>query len=356
MIRMGWVLGLLIMLFVGCSDDDSPVKSTNTNPEGRLYVLNQADGTFYVYDTRTLSRIDSVDSRVNRPHYIEFSPDRQNFYIVTLETTGRIAKFRTSDNAFLDSVTVPPAVQPSAIVITADGLFGYVCNFSLERGSVHKYNLATLQEVGSMQAGALTHDLKITSDGSVIVACNRDTDDLTLIYTDADTVAFVGADPDSSYALGRRKYGPFGVAIDHRDSLAFIACMDARQVRVLDIAAGEIVDSIDIPVDSGSIIWGPTLMAVAPDNDIVYVTTQGGNSVVAFRLSTKEILADIPLSVPHPFGITISDDGSRVYVACVNLPLEQGMVYVIDGATQTKIDSLQVGRESFGLIWMPPIP
>jgi len=64
MIRMGWVLGILVMLFVGCSDDDSPVKSTNTNPEGRLYVLNQADGTFYVYDTRTLSRIDVLPSFV----------------------------------------------------------------------------------------------------------------------------------------------------------------------------------------------------------------------------------------------------------------------------------------------------
>jgi DNA-binding beta-propeller fold protein YncE len=309
----------------------------------------------YVYDTKDLSRVDSLHTQVPNPHYIDFSPDGLSYYITTLEATGHLAKFSTA-GGFVDSVTTQPAVQPSAIAITADNQFGYVCNFSSPsaRTEIHKYDLGTMQWIKSLQAGAVTHDIKITGDGSVVVACNRNTDDLTLIYPDADTLTFVAISSAGPSLPGQQIYGPFGVAIDHRDSLAFIACMDALQVRWLDIDARTIVDSIDIPVDTvGTIIAGPTLMAVSPDNDVVFVTTRQGNSVVVFRVSTKTILANIPLATPNPFGITMSDDGSRVYVACINTTFANGRVYVIDGNTYVKTDSLDVGRNSFGLIWQP---
>ena len=58
----------------------------------------------------------------------------------------------------------------------------------------------------------------------------------------------------------------------------------------------------------------------------------------------------------RPFGITISDDGTRVYVSCTNTRPQPGQVYVIDGETFEKLDSLEVGSEPFGLAWRPPLP
>ncbi len=341
-------------LTVGCGDDEL-VNPVPGGPDGRLYVLNQTDTTIYVYDTRTLTRIDSLHSVVAKPHYIEFAPDGQKFYITTLETSGHMARYTTTGNAFDTSIGMRPAVQPSAIAITADNQFGYICNFSSPstRTEIHKYNLVTMQWIKQLQAGAITHDIKITSDGKVVIACNRNTDDLTLIYTDVDSLTFVAVGAQPSLP-GQQIYGPFGVAIDHKDSLAFIACMDALQVRWLDIATRTIVDSIAIPVNTaGTLIAGPTLMAVSPDDDVVFVSTRQGNSVVVFRVSTKTILADIPLETPSPFGITMSDDGSRVYVACINKTMQPGRVYVIDGHSYVKTDSIDVGRNSFGLIWQP---
>ncbi len=52
-----------------------------------------------------------------------------------------------------------------------------------------------------------------------------------LRQADPDTVVIVPIDPDRLYEVGDRAYGPFGVAIDHKDSLAFIACVDANQLR-----------------------------------------------------------------------------------------------------------------------------
>lgn len=338
----------------GCTSSTSSGGVT-LGPDGRLYVLNQGANTMYVYNTATLELVDSIETVVNKPHYIEFSPDGAYFYIVTLETTGKVGKYDAQTLELVDSVTAPPHVQPTAISITPDSKYGYICNFSsaIDPTFIHKYDLTTLTRIDSMQAGITTHDVKITSDGSTVVACNRFSDNVTLVHTDGDTVSFVNIDPDNVYPPGTAAYGPFGIAIDHRDSLAFVACMDAQQIRVVDIDAQTVVDSIDVPVTPGGLIYGPTLMAVHPNNTVVFVTTRGGNSVVAVDFATRQVVADIPLSTRFPFGITMSDDGSRVYAACVGEPFGTGMVYVIDGDSYTKVDSITVGAESFGLIWRP---
>jgi DNA-binding beta-propeller fold protein YncE len=321
-----------------------------------LYVINQSDATLYIYDTHTLTRIDSIDTRVSLPHYIEFAPDEQNYYITTLELpTGHIAKIDALTNLFVDSVSVSPGVVPSAIAVTADSKYGYVCNFSSpsQRTFIHKYDLSTMQYVTALQAGAMTHDIKITSDGSVVVACNMTSDDVTLVYAGPDTVTFV---PLDTMNIGGNEYSPYGVVIDHKDSLAYIACMDKMMVKVLDIAARQFVDSVEIPVMGSDPVAGPSLMAVSPNDQVVFVTTQGGNSVVAFSTATGAILADIYFSTPYPFGITMTDDGSRVYVACVGTSISNGRVYVIDGNTFAIVDSLEVGIQSFGLVWHRVIP
>lgn len=363
------IMGVALLTFVGCGDDDDPPpptgnNNTNSNPAGRLYVLNQSDNSIFIYDTKTLKILDTVSSAVKKPHYIEFTPDGASYFITTLEqpAVAHIAKYATANDSLIKSVEVPLSVLPSAIAITSDGAFGYVCNFTLsEDGNtpafIYKYDLSTLDTVATIQSGLTTHDLKITNDGSVVIVCNRTSDMLNMIYPNIgpDSTARISIDPDSVWYNGKKSYGPFGVAISPDDSLAFIACMNSGQVRVLDIGKQEIVDSIDIPgsVPGPTTLTGPTLLAVSPDNEIVWVTMQSANSVVAFRVSTMKVVANIPFEIGKSFGITISDDGSRVYVACVGNPKDHGRVYVIDGKTFKKTDSLDVGEESFGLIYRP---
>ena len=346
-----------VLLIAGCGDEDGGTGPTGGGVPGKLYVLNQGDNTMYIYDTETLARIDSIDTDVNMPHYIEFAPNGEHYYITTLENDGHFSKHLAATNELVSTVALPAAVRPAAIAITNDSRYGYLCNFSstTSRTFIHKYDLTTMTWIKQLQAGATTHDLRITSDGATVVATNRFTDDITTIRTTDDDINFFDVDADSSYDIGRGKYGPFGVVIDHKDSLAFIACIGQNQVRYFDIATGQIVDSVNIPVAVEHMIAGPTLMAISPDDDVVYVTNQLGNSMVAFRVSTKEILANIPFETVRTFGISMSDDGSRVYVAAIGEPAvgNHGRVYIIDGTNQTKIDSLDVGNQSYGLIWQP---
>ncbi len=293
------------------------------------------------------------------PHYIEFSPDGENFYITTLEAIGHLAKYNAVTNTFIDSITIP--FQPTAIAITEDSRYGYICDFSSNSTSsltkIYKYDLTTLTLIDSMQAGTVTHDIKITSDGSVVIATNKNSNKLTLVYPNAltptaDTTVSVSVDPDVDYPDDFIKYGPFGVIIDNNDSLAYVACVDINQVRVFDIKNRVVIDSVEIP-NTGGFISGPTLLAISPDNSHLFLTTRLSNKIYVIQTNPLQIVKSIAHETPASFGIDISDDGTHVYAACINTPVTKGRVYIIDGNSFEKVDSIDVGAESFGLKWQP---
>ena len=346
-------LGLLSFVFI--SSCDRKGTDHNTHGYGHLYVLNQSSGTIYVYDDTSLNRVDSFGSAIPNPHWLEYDPNGQFYYVVSRIQPGHIAKFDALTNALMDSTTMDGNVFPTSLAITSDGQYGYLCDFGLNLGHIHKYNLSTMDFVdSSFSNGAASHDLMFTSDYSKLVACSRNTDDVTIVYFPGDTVNIFPLDTDN-VRPNPPVYAPYGVHIDHNDSLAYITCLFGGQVKVFDLYTRQVVDSIIIPYIGGGSgctgVAGPSLSAISHDDSKIFVTTQCGNSLVVARTSDGQILADIPFSAPLSFGVKMNHDGSRVYVACANLPGQPGRVYVIDGNSLEKLDSVDVGLNSFGLFW-----
>ena len=129
------------------------------------------------------------------------------------------------------------------------------------------------------------------------------------------------------------------------------------QLRLVDLNNQTILDSILIPLtDVGSAMSGPTYMAIAPDNNILFLTNFTENTASVVRLSTREVLQTLEFASTRPFTATMSDDGSRVYISCTGVrppnPI-QGRVYVIDAETYEKIDSIDTGSEPFGVAFRP---
>ena len=52
----------------------------------------------------------------------------------------------------------------------------------------------------------------------------------------------------------------------------------------------------------------------------------------------------------------MSDDGTRIYVACVGTPATNGRIYVIDGNSLSIVGHIDVGKQSFGLVWHRVVP
>lgn len=355
---------VVVAVLAGCDgENNDPMDTDNGNPAGFLYVANQSDNTVFVYDTRTMIRVDSFLSVVEQPHCVETSHDHQYLYIVGRTSPGQLAKFELATNTFVDSAIAPDDLFPTMVMVSMDGSTGYVCDFTdpSKPGKIHRYNLNTMTFVdSSLSAGSATHDVRMTTDGMVLVAANFGTDNLTIVYTDGDTVTFVDLDATNPAPAGTPRLGPYGVAIDPNDSLAYIACRLSHEVRVVDLHTREVVDSIVIPIEGTGSLYGPSLMTISPDGRFLYVTTQLENTVAVLDLTNRSVITQVELGVPRPFGIAGSSDGSRYYVACVNSENpgadRTGRVYVIDGATHTVVDSVSVGNNSWGLGWVPADP
>lgn len=364
--RNSWlILSLLIVvLALGCSDKGNNDNNPVLGPEGKLYVLNQADATIYVYNTETMEKTKTIDTHIAKPHYIVFTPDKQYYFVMTVDLSGKIAKFNASTDEFITDFDLTAAARavftnqrsiiPAGLCITSDGQYGYMCDYTAaaERGHIYKVNLSNLTVEKKVQSGAQTHEILRTTDGKVIVACNLKSDDITLLYTDADTVAFVPIDPDQPSDPNNPRYGPYCVAVDHHLQKAYISCLYARQVRILDIYTRQIVDSIDIPITVGTSTSGPAMIHHTHDGKYLFLTTKWGNSVVVVDMATRSVVKELRVGTGHTFGIALSDDDKRVYVAASGQPPSHGFMYEIDVKSLSIIDSTEVGTDSWGIGWV----
>ncbi len=361
----GIALLIIAITSTGCSDKGNDMPNAVSGPAGRLYVLNQADTTINVFDTRTMSQVKTINTRIAKPHYIVFTPDKLYYFVMTVDLSGKVAKFNALTDEYVADFDLTAAARsvfvnqrsviPAGLCITTDGQYGYMCDYTAgsERGHIYKVNLSTMIVEKKIQSGAQTHELLSTPNGKVIVACNLRSDDITLLYTDEDTVAFVQIDPDRQSDPQIPRYGPYCVAVDHHLQKAYISCLYASQVRILDIFSRQIVDSIDIPVTPGISVSGPAMIHHAHNGNFLVLTTKWGNTVVVVDLLQRQITAEIPIGVGHPFGVAMSDDDSRIYVAASGQPPQHGYVYEIDVATLKVIDSTEVGVDSWGIGWIP---
>ncbi len=95
----------------------------------------------------------------------------------------------------------------------------------------------------------------------------------------------------------------------------------------------------------------PFGVVVSPDGSRVYVANLGSNIVSVIDTANDTMTATIPVGV-HPFGVAVNPDGSRVYVSlcasCAN-----GMVSVIDTANDTVTATIPVGYGPEGVAVSP---
>lgn len=355
--RVLW-LGALAMgaalLWIGCTDEDNPVRS-NPAAFDVLYVLNQADQTIYKYNAETLERIDSISTPVVEPHFIEFSPDHAYYYVVGRQVGGQLAKYRTSDDSLMQLVTVQGSMFPTALVVSPDNDTVYVCDFTNAKGRTHRYDGsgANFTFIDSfLQAGYQSHDIDLSANGELFVSAGFNSDDITVVNLDSGTTTpLLLVDGSQGFGTSPASYGPYGVNVDLDNDLAICACRKGvDQLRIINFRTQQLVDSILIPTAdvTSSAMAGPTLMDIAPDNDIIYVTGFADNRMWVVQRSTGTVLQTIPLAVPRPFTVTVDGSGSRAYVTATNFRPDNGMVYVIDGSTYQVVDSVETGSEPFG--------
>ena len=108
---------------------------------------------------------------------------------------------------------------------------------------------------------------------------------------------------------------------------------DGRTVAVIDIATRKLVDTIDLgkPLRPHCAVFGP-------QNGLLYVTTELGDSVTIIDPESLHILGSVPTGQPESHMLAITHDGKRGYTSNVHV----GTVSVLDLEARQNIAVIHV--------------
>lgn len=86
----------------------------------------------------------------------------------------------------------------------------------------------------------------------------------------------------------------------------------------------------------------PVDLVLSPDNQVLYVAEETAEKIAVLDCTTKTVVKEIPLPQDHrPSGLTLSGDGTRLYVTIGN---PEGIVHIIETETGTIVNSFDAGH------------
>ncbi|MFE5540705.1 hypothetical protein ACFQ78_33900 [Streptomyces sp. NPDC056519] len=218
----------------------------------------------------------------------------------------------------------------------------YVVNTSSDNVSVIDTATNTVSTTIPLGNGAGPTSVAVTPDGSSAYVADFQANNVSVIDTATNTVS-------STIGTGAGT-GPAGVAVTPDGTKAFVADSLSDGVSVIDTATNTIVATI--PVPSGSAPFQPV---VAPDGSRVFVSLRSGGTQgdVAVIDTGTNTLVDVIGAVTAAYGLAVSPDGSRLYVA--GFTDQSNDVFVVDAVTGIVLTTIDTGANTqpFGVAAAP---
>ena len=136
---------------------------------------------------------------------------------------------------------------------------------------------------------------------------------------------------------------PSGLALSPDESLLYVSCLHGGRLAVVDLLAGEEIDSITTHLYSYDV-------KITSDGTLGFVSNTGTGQVTAINLTTREAIADIEVG-DNPEGMAISADDATLYVA----NSDSDTISVIDVDTLDVLDTWPVYDEPMTKLGASPI-
>ncbi len=348
----------------GAKNDEGEVPLAGEN-RPRVFVTAQSEDVVTAIDLETelIMRFIEAGERPNAttapeaPHNIVLSPDGKYFY-VNLIAGGSVEKYNA--RTFEKLGTVKVGLSPAQIVVTDDGSMLYVSNFDLtfQQRFVNRINAETMSGNEVIEvAGYAPHGVTLSRDEKFLYTMNAGSDDISKIdLATLDVVERIPVVPGAApAAAGAAEHEPYQSVITE-DDIMFMTCRKSGQVRVIDLVAGVVIDSIEVGER-------PLIPALSPDGSELWVPNQGSNTVSVIDVATRTVIATIGQLNVQPHAVAFTSDGQRVFVTCENqagdaelhhpllgTEVIPGFVYVINRATRDITREIEVGGFAAGIV------
>jgi YVTN family beta-propeller protein len=308
------------------------------------YITNLGSKTVSVIATTTNTVVGLPIAVGVSPLGVAVTPDRNKVY-VTNHGSNTVSVIDSASNSV--STTIPVSASPFGVAVTPDGSKVYVAHDATP-GTVSVIDTAIKTVVGlPIPVSAAAVGVAVAPDSSKVyvataIRVGRGTGGVSVIDTATNTVS-------ATIPAGRFLNG---VAVTPDGSKVYVA--EERRggfgggggvgvVSVIDTVTNAVIDTVTVG-------FSPFGVVVTPDGSKVYVANSSG-TVAVIETVTNAVIAKVTVGLGAA-GVAVTPDGSKVYVANEG----SNTVSVIDAATNTVIGSpIPVGDQpvAFGLFIQP---
>ncbi len=289
-------------------------------------------------------------------HGVSVSPDGVHWYVSLAHGTpyGKIWKFETGSDRFVDSTTV--GLFPATMGIVPDASILFIVNFNLHGdpmpSSVSAVFTPSMNEMTKIETCVMPHGSRLSADGLRHYSTCMMSDQLVEIATDRLAVnrrfaltkgheRLLPLDESDSRVVGPNVCKPTWVVLSADDNHLYIPCNGRRQVLEIDRSTL----TISRVFDTGA---GPYNADVSPDGRYLVVSLKGDQAVAVIELSSAA-QTRIETTQPVTHGVVITPDSRYAFISNEAVGAIRGTVDVIDLVSQTRVASVEVQYQPGGI-------
>jgi DNA-binding beta-propeller fold protein YncE len=333
-------------------------------------------GTYWVYvanessDLISLVRFDrdgAVEAKtipvgiypadIEGAHGLTVSPTGQHWFVTTAHGTpyGKIWKFETGTDRFVDSVTV--GLFPATMSLTPDGSTLFVVNFDLHGdpvpSSVSAVFTPFMREMRQIPTCVMPHGSRVSRDGTrhystcmmsdqlVEIATDRLDVNRRLLLTKGSEHILHDDHDNAAHSMGAGTCKPTWVVLDPSNEHVYVPCngrAEILEIRIEDF-------TVTRTFATGA---GPYNADVSADGRLLVVTLKGAQAVAIVDLASGQETR-VPTTQPVTHGVTISPDSRYAFVSNESIGATRGTLDVFDLVTKRRVASTQLQYQSGGI-------
>lgn len=197
-------------------------------------------------------------------------------------------------------------------------------------------DLARRQVLQTIATGAYPHGLRISPDGGTAYIANVEDGSVSVLDT-------VKLNEIARIPVGR---APVQVGFTPDGSRAYVSLRDENKVAVIDTATQKVLGRVEVGRN-------PIQVFATPDGRFVYVANQGTKEEPADTVSVIEVatgaVVDTIRTGAGAHGVVISNDGRSVFITNI----EAGTVSIIDAESRVVVKNVAVGKGPNGITFRP---
>jgi len=313
----------------GAPDINGRVMWADNPARKKLYAVNQGCDAVTVFDSETMLPMRFIQAgnkpSGNTPHQVRVSPDGNYWYVVFINS-NIMQKFRCSDDSYVGNIPLTPiaagtssdpdedALNWNTFVITKDSRYAYCVSWP--DGKIAKVNLERMSLVHFLGGQGVPHGIVLNGAEDKFYLASQ-TGNFISVY---DT-SFSEEPQDIILENGPKNTGksldPHDMILSPDNQNILVTCQESNQVRVVNIASGQVTRTIPTGTYPQEIIYSKSTNEYFVSCTEDTTSFPGAHGVIT-RINAGSFASTKIKCGFQPHGIAVDESKKLLYVLSRN--------------------------------------